>query len=216
MDSQSQIPTVSHEQSKEWGLVLLSQGITGTISKGVEGMASGLIVATDDYPAAMRAIRLYRQENRHWNWQKPLVHHGFLFDWKICGWVALLSGVYFLTHELNPEWLTAGCVDSSAIHAGEWWRIFTAMLLHADLGHLASNLSTGVLLLGLAMGRFGGGHGLLLAYLAGAAGNIAGLFLHPEPHRGLGASGMVMGGLGLLAAQSFSLLKISVSIASLL
>jgi membrane associated rhomboid family serine protease len=98
-------------------------------------------------------------------------------------------------------------MDNAAVHAGEWWRLFTAMLLHADIAHLASNLSLGLVLLGLAMGRYGSGLGLLAAYLAGAAGNLAGLFVYPDQHLGLGASGMVMGGLGMLAVQSVTLLR---------
>jgi membrane associated rhomboid family serine protease len=98
-------------------------------------------------------------------------------------------------------------MDNAAVRAGEWWRIFTAMLLHADVGHLMSNLSLGMVLLGLAMGRYGSGLGLLAAWLAGAAGNLAGLFVYPDSHLGLGASGMVMGALGLIAAQSVALLR---------
>ena len=64
-----------------------------------------------------------------------------------------------------------------------------------------------ILVLGLVMGRFGGGVGLLLAFFAGASGNVAGILLYPQPYTGLGASGMVMGGLGTLTAQSFSLFR---------
>src|SRR6185436_21179670 len=66
---------------------------------------------------------------------------------------------------------------------------------------------TGLLLFGLAMGALGPGVGLLAALLAGAGGNLAGLLFYPEAHRGLGASGMVMGALGLLTAQSLWLLR---------
>ena len=37
--------------------------------------------------------------------------------------------------------------------------------------------------------------------------NLAGLIFYPERHQGLGASGMIMGALGLLAAQWLTLLK---------
>src|SRR2546426_9237051 len=40
---------------------------------------------------------------------------------------------------------------------------------------------------------------------AGVGGNVAGLFFHAHLGTGLGASGMVMGGLGLLTLQSLSL-----------
>src|SRR5581483_3365473 len=74
-----------------------------------------------------------------------------------------------------------------------------------DLAHLASNAIFGVVLLGLTMGRYGTGVGLLAAYLAGAGGNLLSWLLSTRPHLGLGASGMVMGCLGLLAVQSVSL-----------
>ena len=46
---------------------------------------------------------------------------------------------------------------------------------------------------------------MLAAYLAGAGGNLVAGLLSLQTHRSLGASGMVMGSLGLLAVQSFSL-----------
>jgi membrane associated rhomboid family serine protease len=55
------------------------------------------------------------------------------------------------------------------------------------------------------MARYGAGVGLLASYLAGALGNVAGLLFYQAPYRGLGASGMVMGALGLLAVQSLFL-----------
>ena len=93
-------------------------------------------------------------------------------------------------------------MDAVAVSKGEWWRLFTAIFLHADLGHFAMNASLGVFLLGLTMGNFGTGLGLLAAYLAGAGGNIATWLIFSEGHRSLGASGMVMGCVGLLASQS--------------
>ena len=57
------------------------------------------------------------------------------------------------------------------------------------------------------MGRYGPGVGLLAAYFAGVGGNLLAWLVYGETHRGLGASGVVMGALGLLAIQSVSLLK---------
>jgi membrane associated rhomboid family serine protease len=199
---QSRIPARTRRQTMDWGLVLLSQGITATIDEGADGAGWGLVVETADYPAAMRAIRLYRLENRHWRWLRPVPVRGFPFDWKICCWALLLVTVYWLSHLVYPDFQIAGRMDNAAVGAGQWWRVFTAMLLHADAGHLASNVCLGILLLGLTMGRYGSGLGLLAAYLAGAGGNLAGWLLYPPSHLGVGASGMVMGGLGLLATQS--------------
>jgi rhomboid protease GluP len=100
-----------------------------------------------------------------------------------------------------------GMMDGAALSRGEWWRPFTATWLHADAGHLAANLGFGVLFLGLVMGRFGPGIGLLAAYLAGIGGNLAAWLVYGANHRGLGASGVVMGALGLLAVPSLALLR---------
>jgi membrane associated rhomboid family serine protease len=204
---QSRIPTRTRKQAMDWGLVLMSQGIVATIDDGAEGAGWGLVVQTSDYPAAMRAIRLYRLENRHWPWRQPLSWRSLLFDWKILFWALLLVAVYSLSQTSRLDFPVKGRMDNAAVCAGEWWRVFTAMLLHADAAHLAANISLGVVLLGLAMGRYGGGLGILASYLAGAAGNVAGLLLYPGSHLGVGASGMVMGGLGMLAAQSVTLLR---------
>ncbi|MGA2248412.1 MAG: rhomboid family intramembrane serine protease [Verrucomicrobiota bacterium] len=203
----TRIPTRNRRQTMDWGLVLMSQGIAATIDDGADGGGWCLWVSTADHPAAMRAIRLYLWENRHWHWRQPLPWRGFHFDWKIILWALLLIAVHVVSFASGRGVDIAGRMDSAAVRAGQWWRIFTAMLLHADVAHLASNVSLGVVLLGLVMGRYGSGTGLLAAYLAGATGNLAGLVFYPEPHFGVGASGMVMGGLGLLAVQSVTLLR---------
>jgi rhomboid protease GluP len=118
-------------------------------------------------------------------------------------WSLFLIGIYAWTVYRVPAFYISGAMDSEAVAAGEWWRLFTAMLLHVDLAHLMANATLGCVLFGLSMGQYGGGYGLLLAYLAGAGGNCAGLILYAEPYRSVGASGMVMGALGLLAVHSF-------------
>jgi membrane associated rhomboid family serine protease len=126
-----------------------------------------------------------------------------MFDAGSLVWVALVV-VFFWLSEAQPRLRDAGMMDNQGVAHGQWWRLFTATLLHTDLAHLTTNAVFGALLLGLAMGRFGTGIGLLAAFFAGAGGNATALLISPENHRSLGASGMVMGALGLLAAQSFS------------
>jgi membrane associated rhomboid family serine protease len=68
-----------------------------------------------------------------------------------------------------------------------------------------ANAVFGAIFLGLAMARFGWGVTLLATFLAGGAGNLLGYFAYEGPYRGRGASGMMMGALGLLCIQSFGL-----------
>jgi membrane associated rhomboid family serine protease len=98
-------------------------------------------------------------------------------------------------------------MDSTVVFHKQWWRLFTATWLHADAGHLASNAALGLVLFGLTMGLYGTGVGLLAAYLAGVGGNVVAGIFSSQPHYSLGASGVVMGTVGLLAAQSLALRK---------
>jgi rhomboid protease GluP len=196
----ARIPTRSRNQAMDWSLALISQGIESTIEDSEE-LGWSLIVSPDQYAQAEATIQRYQSENRHWPWQQTF-RQQVTFDWGSLAWVFLV-GMFFWIGAGNLDLRSVGLMDSAAVSRGQWWRLFTAIFLHADLAHLAMNTSLGLLLLGLTMGRYGTGVGLLAAYLAGAGGNIATWLMFPE-HRSLGASGMVMGCLGLLAAQAFT------------
>jgi membrane associated rhomboid family serine protease len=187
----------------DWSLVLVSQGIETTIDQAEDGSGWGLLVAGQEYGNAIKTIRQYHLENRGWPWQQAVFKPGILFDWGALAWALLVCLFFWLSTRANL--LTAGVMDGTAVAHGQWWRLLTAMWLHADLAHLAANATIGLVLLGLAMGRYGTGAGLLAAYLAGASGNLVAGLISLQTHRSLGASGMVMGCLGLLAVQSFSL-----------
>ena len=197
----AQISAGSQRQAMDWSLVLVSQGIESIIDESPDGSGWILLVPARDFHSALTAIRHYRMENRHWGWRSQVLQSGLLFDWSSLAWVFLLFVFYWA--DAASGFRSAGTVNSTAVSHGQWWRLFTGIWLHADLGHLAANAAIGLVLSGLAMGRFGSGVGLLAAYLSGMAGNALACILDSEPHHSLGASGMVMGCLGLLAAQAF-------------
>jgi rhomboid protease GluP len=197
----SRIPAKSRRQAMDWSLALVSQGIDTVIESPDQGTGWGLVVSAQDAERAFKTLRQYHAENREWPWRRELPWTETHFDWGSVAWVALLILFYGLSSR-DPDFVNGGIMDSARVAAGQWWRVFTAMMLHADLGHLAENLAIGIVLFGLAMARYGTGTGLLAAYLAGAGGNLVSLQLNAKPFHGLGASGMVMGALGLLAAQS--------------
>jgi rhomboid protease GluP len=200
----SLIPARTERQAMDWSLVLASQGIEPVIERLDDG-GWALIVPRAQRPAAVEAIRRYQLENRHWPWQQPLPKSRAVFDWGGAAWVVLTMVFYWLSE--TTELRGPGSMSGAALSQGEWWRLFTATLLHGDLAHLTTNAVFGFLMLGLALGRYGTGVGLLAALLAGAGGNLAAWWVHGEMHRSLGASGVVMGALGLVAAQSVPLLR---------
>jgi membrane associated rhomboid family serine protease len=163
-----------------------------------------LLVEWRDFDRAQAAVRQYQLENRGWQWRQPLPETGLLFHWGSVGWVAAIAVVYYWSAVRFPGIRSAGILDSDKVRQGQWWRVWTAITLHENMPHLMANASIGFILMGLAMARYGAGVGLLAAFLAGAVGNVAGLLVYSQPHQGLGASGMVMGALGLVTVQSFS------------
>lgn len=209
------IPTRSQQQALDWSLVLASQGIECTIERAVEEGGWRLVVDGNECQRAIQAIRQYKLENRLPVWRQELPWTGLIFDWRNLAWFLLLGVIFLLGQTRYPHLAEAGMMDRQAVWSGQWWRLFTAVTLHRDLAHLASNAMVGILLLGLAMGSFGSGLGLLAAYLAGAAGNLAGLVLYSGRHYSLGASGMIFGALGLLSGQMIGLLRAGLTVRQL-
>ena len=196
----ARISARSRQQAMDWSLVLASQGIEHILDHSDE-LGWSLVIPEAQHSAALAAIRQYRLENRHWPWQKTIPKTDEIFDWFALAWV-LLTFVFYWLSDQRATIEDAGIVNGAAVAGGEWWRLFTATLLHANIAHLAANAGFGILLLGLAMGRYGTGLGLLGAFLAGVAGNVVSLLVHGNEFRGLGASGVVMGALGLITVQS--------------
>jgi rhomboid protease GluP len=219
----TRIPARSRGQVMDWSLVLASQGIehviqapdeTGWPRKPLNSEPRGpdslrrwvLLVAESNHAAALTAIRLYRRDNRRWSWRKTISTNGAIFDGVSLAWVALTL-VFFWLSATRAGFREAGILDGSAFASGEWWRLFTATLLHADVPHLATNALFGFILLGFAAGCYGTGLGLLAAFLAGVGGNLASWAVHGGSMHGLGASGVVMGALGLVAVHSLAHLR---------
>lgn len=197
------IPVRSRRHAMDWSLVLASQDIPAVIEHDLEtGWA--LVVSRQDHPRALAAIQLYHRENRRWLWRKPVLKQRFVFDWASLVWGVLVVLFYFFSLS-QPGLKELGLMDTGQFANGQWWRLFTAMWLHADAAHITANAVFGCALLGLAMGQYGTGTGLLAAYLAGAGGNLLDWLIYRHGHYSLGASGMVMGALGLIAVYSFAL-----------
>lgn len=195
----------SKRQAMDWSLVLASQGIETTIDLAPENGGWILLIGVHDSQRAFAALRQYRLENRGWRWQQPLSWSGLTFHWGAVIWSLCLALIFSLDQGQGSDLRAAGTMDSAAVRAGQWWRLLTAVSLHSDLSHLAANLTFGFLLLGLAMARYGASLALLAAFLAGGLGNVFGLVFNAGPYRGVGASGMVMGALGLMTVQSLAL-----------
>lgn len=187
----------------DWCLVLASQGIETTLARPEPENHWILMVASGDAERALDSIRRYRLENRRWS-RRLLAQAGdvsfhagaLLWAWALLFW-------YWVAYANLGRLESIGAMNNVALQTGEWWRLVTATTLHADLGHLAANLATGTILLGLCLPIYGAGASLFLGLLAGATGNLLAAWLRLSNWHGLGASGVVLSWLGLLAASAF-------------
>lgn len=116
-----------------------------------------------------------------------------------CAWI--LSGLYAVECVGPSWWEDRGTASSKAIMAGQWWRAFTALTLHADLGHIGANLAIGLIYAGFLLPIFGSGWTWLFILLAGGAGNWLNAWGHRDiEHLSIGASTAVFAALGMLVA----------------
>ncbi len=188
------LPMRCRRDALDCSLALASQSIPHEIHRADRYY---LVVSGADGDLARETVGRFRGENR-----TPLDRPAFpapeFRGASSALWCVLLAAFFYLSYRF-PGIEDQGILDSQAALEGQWWLVLTATMLHGDLAHLASNLSFGWVLFALAMGRFGIGAGLLGILLCGVGGNLVGLAMHREPYLGLGASGSVMGALGMLA-----------------
>lgn len=120
------------------------------------------------------------------------------------GIAALLSVIYWRTPGFDGPLSPRLEIESAAVRAGEWWRLVTAVFLHGDPGHIASNIAF-LIPAGYFVGRrFGSGHLFAAFAITGALGNVLSVAVHPPPYMSLGASGGVFGLWGVLIGAAFA------------
>jgi rhomboid protease GluP len=151
---------------------------------------------------------LKRYDAEALEWQKMITHNplptreyraGVHFAFAYV--VVLLIG--FRLQLLYPEWEKHLLSNNHALfYNHEWWRPLTALFLHADTGHLLSNLSMGLLFGLLCSKSMGAWLAWALILAGGFAGNIlTALSYMPESHQSLGASTAVFAAIGVLTGH---------------
>jgi rhomboid protease GluP len=98
-----------------------------------------------------------------------------------------------------------GLDQRSILSNGEWYRLFTAPLLHADILHLAAN-GIALLMVGFLLGRLVGRVWFLAFFVIGAlGGSLMSLAVNPATLVSVGASGAIMGLFAAAFTSSFRL-----------
>jgi membrane associated rhomboid family serine protease len=166
---------------------------------------ASLWVLPEHHARAARELGAYLRENRRP--QRPPVvwprHPHALYG--VFGYALVQVAVTLasVVHAFDKGWVGNGVLDRGFLARGEWWRVFTALTLHADMLHLLSNLAFGALFGYPAARYFGPGVAWLLILLGGGLAYGIDALLHPPEHDLLGASTAVFTALGIVAAYGW-------------
>jgi len=190
-----------------WALVLDARSIPCCIESTGEGWI--LLVPRQYLERARAEIRLYEENNRNWP-PSPRGTRTLLENTLPAVSVLVLLATFHNLTLLDISLPGHGPVDfhdlgaalGSAILGGEWWRLVTALTLHADFVHLLGNLAIGGIVIIPLCHEFGAGLAWSLILFSGALGNLANTLARSPDHSSFGASTAVFGAIGILSAVS--------------
>ena len=194
------------QEADDHGLVILAMGEACRVTEeqgGFELHAESLPAAriSEELAAYGREIALPLQRlgaEREWPQNSAGV-------WFSAVWALLLMVVFYWQGEDGSLLERAASSSVGLIGRGEWWRPFTALFLHADLGHLLGNLVGGVVFASLVAKMLGPQLGWLLILGCGTFGNlITAWLIYPKPFVSLGASTAVFAALGILSGMGIA------------
>lgn len=181
-----------------FSLMLLSVDIKHRVLRGSNGWE--IMVLQNDFLTASRELSSFEAENRNWPppKEKPAAVSGpspltFLY-------MAMLAYFFSITGpwDHSSDWFRAGAlVPYRIFEKGEWWRVVTALTLHADIVHLVGNMALGTLMISYLALQTGPGIAWGMTLLSGTAGNFINAYFH-ETHQSIGFSTAVFGVIGVL------------------
>jgi rhomboid protease GluP len=188
--------------AEQRALVLAAVGIEARVIADVGGIM--LCVAASDAARARHELGCYERENARGRRPRFIARAALHRAEGALVYCAVL--LFFFAaqrrHALSIDWLAAGAADARRILDGEWWRTVTALALHAELGHLMSNLAFGVIISLLVAELLGSGLAWLAILLAGALGNALDALFHADGQTAIGASTAWFGALGILSGHA--------------
>jgi len=198
--------TDSRYRARLWSLVLLAVGIPTLVEEREGGLV--LLVPAAKSERAARELSLFTEENRNWPPPRQLGEEPRMGHRPptvlLMGALLIFYVITGAASEAN-HWFRVGEVDSRAILThGEYWRLVTALTLHADSVHLLGNLLLGGLVIHFLLKVYGTGLGLFLTLLAGTIGNYLNVLAHGPGHFSVGFSTAVFAAVGLLSGSQMS------------
>ena len=189
-------------RAMDLSLVLDEEGIRHEVRSAGEERWE-LLVEETDADRAEAALAAYERENPvpQVGRELPAPSSSAPIACRLVFFLSLLAlHVWTGPDSAGSPWFDRGSADAAKILAGEWWRVLTALTLHADAGHAVGNALLGGLLLALLARSLGPGMASALLLVSGAGGTLLAAELVRRDFISIGASTAVFGALGALAA----------------
>lgn len=194
-------------KARAWALVLDSRGVPCCLQQGINGLE--LLVPASRIQQACHELRRFETHNLGWP-PAPIPPSTLKENVLATISILILLATFHNITQMDaasfgfplPDWVSLGDARSANILSGQWWRIVTALTLHADWAHLSSNLVIGGIFIVFLCRELGSGLAWSLLLSAGALGNLLNASVQPVNHSSVGASTAVFAAVGLLAALS--------------
>ena len=194
----------SRYQAEQWSLVLRTANIPSVIE--FEDRSWVIKVSPLHEKKALREIAAFMEENSDWPPHRPQKNTHLPVLTKYQPPTILMMGalvIFFLITgpwSANSVWFSNGAVSGKQIlENGQWYRLVTALTLHADVVHLFGNIIIGGLLAHFLCRLLGYGLGWFLILTSGTLGNLMNIILHGSSHNSVGFSTAVFGIIGILS-----------------
>jgi membrane associated rhomboid family serine protease len=190
--------TSSPTLAGDWSLVLASAGIGHRVAEG--GGLFSIVVGEPDAAAARGALLAFDAESAP-AVVPPAPDLGPSALGVLAG--AALTAMFFVTgpHDVPQPtpWFAVGSASADQILHGQWWRVITALTLHADLLHLVGNVIASLIFVS-AVGRWlGPGLGALAIVASASTANWLTALWHRTAFVSMGASTATFAAVGLVA-----------------
>jgi len=163
-----------------------------------------LLVPEELAERALEQLQIYEEESRPKPPPPPLRLHPRAWTGSAIYAVVMLGIAYASGKSLGGfDWYESGALRHSALSAGEWWRLATALTLHADVAHILGNLAFGIPYGYFASQLLGTGRAWASIFVAAVLANLLDAALMSDLQSSIGASTAVFAMLGIVGAYAW-------------